>query len=378
MKKKMAIVVSSPMTVKAFLQGHIDKLREKFDLSVIANCVPEELGMLDKSVRIIPVPVERKISITRDLKALWILYRLFRLEKFDVVHSVTPKAGLLAMSAGFLARVKYRIHTFTGQVWATKTGGKRTVLKCFDKILAALTTSAFVDSPSQREFLIKEKVVSAGKSKVLADGSISGVDIERFSAAPETRKRIRGELGIGENQVVFIFLGRLNLDKGVMDLVAAFSKIIAGRDVILLIAGPDEAGIKEKMLEALGEEQKRLIFVGYTSRPEDYMNAADVFCLPSYREGFGSVVIEAAAVGIPAVGSNIYGVSDAIADGLTGFLHEAGNPDDLAAKMAELADNPELRTQFGQNARRRAEELFPSERLSDALLEEYIKLLDIK
>lgn len=359
------------MTVNAFLQQPIRRLSEVYDVHVALNLSPgESLSGLDEVVTVWPVAIERKITPWRDLMALWRLFRLFRRHRFRLVHSVTPKAGLLAMLAAFLAGVDIRIHTFTGQVWATRRGIARRVLKGMDRLIALLGTYALVDSASQRQFLLDEGVLGVSRSGVLAEGSISGVDTAQFRPDAEARKRVRGGLGIAEADTVFLFLGRLNRDKGVLDLAAAFAGM-HDESAHLLVVGPDEENIGQRMLELLGPHAGKAHFVGFASRPEEYMAAADVLCLPSYREGFGSVIIEAAAVGVPAIGSRIYGVVDAIREGYSGLLFEARDIGGLCAAMKKLSANRELRLQLGVQARERARNVFSSEKLAAAWLEFY-------
>lgn len=359
------------MTVNAFLQQPVRRLSEVYDVHVALNLEPgESLGSLDDAVTVLPVAIERKIAPWRDLLALWRLFKLFRRHRFRLIHSVTPKAGLLAMLAAFLAGVEVRIHTFTGQVWATRRGIARRALKSMDRLIALLGTYALVDSASQRQFLLDEGVLSISKSGVLAEGSISGVDTTRFRPDAEARKRIRDELKIIEADTVFLFLGRLNRDKGVLDLAAAFAGM-HDDSAHLLVVGPDEENIGQRMLELLGPRAGKAHFVGFASRPEEYMAAADVLCLPSYREGFGSVVIEAAAAGIPAIGSRIYGVVDAIRENYSGLLFEARDVDGLRTAMKELSADRELRLRLGMQARERAVNVFSSEKLAAAWLEFY-------
>lgn len=359
------------MTVHAFLQQPVRRLSEIYDVHLALNLhFDDSLAGLEDLVTVLPVSIERKIAPWHDLLALWQLIVLFRHHQFELVHSVTPKAGLLAMLAAFLAGVDIRIHTFTGQVWATRRGIARRALKSMDRLIALLGTYALVDSASQRQFLLDEGVLSVSKSGVLAEGSISGVDTAKFRPDAEARKRVRDGLGIVEADTVFLFLGRLNRDKGVLDLAAAFARV-HDDSVHLLVVGPDEENIGKCMLELLGSHAKKVHFVGFASNPEEYMAAADVLCLPSYREGFGSVIIEAAAVGVPAIGSRIYGVVDAIRDGYSGLLFEARDIDGLYVAMKKLSTNRELRLQLGVQARERAGNIFSSEKLAAAWLEFY-------
>ncbi len=323
-------------------------------------------------VNVIAIAIERKISPLRDLAAVSALYRLFRKQKFDAVHSIMPKAGLLSMIAAFWAGVPVRMHTFTGQVWATRRSFGRWFLKQLDKLLAGTATHILVDSHSQRDFLIREGVVSRGKSSVIANGSICGVDTERFSPDQRVKALIRERFTIREDETLFLFLGRLTLDKGLIDLAKAFAGLCkTEKEAHLVIAGPDEEGIKSVILEVCKRCGKKIHFEGFTNVPEQYMAAADVFCLPSYREGFGQVVVEAASSGIPSIGTRIYGIIDAIEDGTTGFLYPPGDADALMYLMHKMCENTQLRETMGENARERAVNLFDQKVVTTAFLEYY-------
>jgi glycosyltransferase involved in cell wall biosynthesis len=272
--------------------------------------------------------------------------------------------------AGFLVRVPIRIHTFTGQVWATRKGLSRRILKQADRLIASLATNILVDSFSQKAFLIRESVVSESKANVLANGSICGVDTERFCFDEDARLEIRSREGIRENDIVFLYVGRLNKDKGLLDLARAYSIVRREYDnVHLIIVGPDEENIPFRMKEICGSCSDNLHFIGYANVPEHYMSAADVICLPSYREGFGNVIIEGACVGIPAIGSRIYGITDAIDEGVTGLMYEVGDAEALSRKMKILLDSPALMKKMGEVARNRAIRYFSRETLTSAMIE---------
>jgi glycosyltransferase involved in cell wall biosynthesis len=368
--KSVCLVVSSPITVKAFLTDHIDALSEHYQVCLVLNIAKgDSIPGLNAKVEVVAAPIVRNISVLRDLHALLFLVSLFSRRKFDAVHSITPKAGLLAALSGTIARIPVRIHTFTGQVWVTRAVLARFVLKTLDKALARMATHVLMDSPSQRDFLVREGVVSEKKSRVLANGSICGVDTFRFRPDPESRNRIRQRLGIAEDDVVFLYVGRLKIDKGVMDLAQSFTRLAMDYGKTwLLIVGPDEEGLQPRIQEICSSVANRLRLVDLTTAPQEYMAAADVLCLPSYREGFGSVIIEAASVGIPAVASNIYGITDAIEASVTGLLHVAGDVADLQSKMKQMMDNQESRTRMGTNARLRAGQSFSRELVTSALL----------
>jgi glycosyltransferase involved in cell wall biosynthesis len=380
-KHRICISVASDATIRSFLLDQISGLAQKYDVTVMANTddfsflnVMQDAGQ--GRVEGVRNHIQRKISMLHDVGALVHLVRFFRQKRFDVVHSVTPKAGLLSMVAARLAGVPIRVHTFTGQVWATRTGMSRRGLRVLDMVTARAATNILVDSSSQREFLIGQRVVTSHTSRVLAHGSISGVDTIRFRPSMEKRVRIRQQLKILETGIVLLYLGRMNRDKGVIDLAEAFNQLSLQRnDVFLLLVGPDEANIIPQVLEITQATQDRVRCMAYTDAPEDYMAAADVFCLPSYREGFGTVIIEAGAVGIPCVASRIYGVTDAVEENVTGLLHEAGNVSELASRLLQMVVDVEQRQAMGARARRRAIRDFDKAQVTCALLDYYEGLL---
>lgn len=375
--KKICFVVSSPMSAVAFLSPHLQALKDSYSLSMVANT--SEPGLLRRhglNLNITSVGIERTIRPVRDLIALFVLYRLFRRKRFNAVHSLTPKAGLLTMLAAWLARVPVRVHWFTGQVWATKTGLGRWGLKQADRLIAALATHALVDSHSQRDFLVGERVVSSARAEVLAEGSVCGVDSERFHPDDEARSIVRRELNIPNEAVLVLYLGRLNRDKGIADLAAAFAKLAPRQPHLwLLLVGPDEEGMQARVREACAPWLDRVRFVGFTDQPERYMATADVFCLPSYREGFGSSVIEAAACAVPAVASRVYGLTDAVLEGETGFLHPPGDVTAMATLIERLVGDTALCQKMGKAARERVVRDFNQARLTEALRLFYGKVL---
>ena len=283
-----------------------------------------------------------------------------------------PKSGLLSMLAANAASITNRFHTFTGQVWAVKKGVPRFVLKLMDRVLVLSSSCVLADSESQRRFLIDHGVVKESSIYVLGDGSIAGVDLARFSFSADVRSSVRKQLLISADAVVFLFVGRLTRDKGLLELVSAFANVAAeNENVHLIIVGPDEDDISTDMQDMACGFSQRMHSIGFTDRPEDYMNASDVFCLPSYREGFGSVIIEAAAIGLPAIASNIYGVTDAIEDAKTGVLCEAGSVEELKSAMSKIVADDDFRLTMGAAAKLRAQEKFSERRVTNALLDFY-------
>lgn len=374
--KKLCYVATIPAVVHAFLRGHIQAAAEKYQVTVICNSADKHL--LDGlNARLILLPIERKPSPWKDALILFQLIKLFRRERFDIVHSHMPKTGLLGMLAAWLAGVPIRINTCHGEVWATRRGWRRTVLKLLDQLVGSLATDVLVVSPSQRDFLINEGVLPPGKARVIGAGSICGVNPLRFHSDPEARRAMRDELGIAQNTKVILFVGRLNRDKGMLDLAAAFEAIVVQHsNVELLLVGAEEDVPFVRIQEICHVGRERLHYVRFTATPERYMTTADIFCLPSYREGFGMTIIEAAACGVPAVASRIYGITDAVDDGKTGLLFPAGDVAALTQALLKLLEDRDLRQQMGEAARVRALELFSGQKVVGEMLALYGELLD--
>jgi glycosyltransferase involved in cell wall biosynthesis len=315
--------------------------------------------------------ITRKPSLISDLNALINIYKLIISIKPNVVHTISPKAGFLGALASFFAFTPIRIHTFTGQVWVNKKGLIRLILKSFDQIISLLCSHVLADSASQKEFLIQHGVVKVGKISVLGNGSICGVDQGRFSRNYEVRKKLREEYFIGESDLVFLFMGRLNRDKGVYDLLQAFQKLNSSVKVWLLLVGVCE---DEQLLKTLQGADKRIIYQRYSSTPENYYWMADVLCLPSYREGFGNVIIEGAAASLPCMASRIYGITDAVEEGYSGLLHEVGKVEEIRRCLEFWMEDAKNIADMGNYARQRAFEKFSTRYLIQEFLQMYRKL----
>lgn len=356
------------MTVSVFLRAHIERLAADYDVFVVSD-FSAGAANVPPSVTCLSVPLSREILIGKDILGLRALHALFVRYRFEVVLSVTPKAGLLAMVAAFLTRVPCRIHWFTGQVWVTRKGFARGVLKSADRLIARLASSLLADSPSQRDFLVEQGVVPGNKISVIGDGSICGVDTDCFCPNEEARQHVRTSFGIPAEATVVLYLGRLNLDKGLHELACAM-EVLGERlpTVHWLFVGPDEDSIVNELRRASHGFSDRAHFQGFTVQPEQFMAAADLFCLPSYREGFGSSILEAASVGIPGVATRIYGLTDAVEEGVTGLLVPPRDAEALKDALALLLENVDLREAMGRAARARAVERFGVARIVEGLV----------
>ncbi|RMH41570.1 MAG: glycosyltransferase family 1 protein [Gammaproteobacteria bacterium] len=367
----------------AHLKSQIEHLSKCGADVIVVSSDGTEMKVFEGIERVytFPVNIARDISPFSDLSALFRLFKLFRNKRIHIVHTTTPKAGVLAALAAWAARVPIRLHTFTGQPWVSMTGVKAWLARLSDKLIGVMNTKCYADSFGQMKYLISERIVKKGKITVLGDGSLGGVDLERFDPnrfSVEERQSIRKSLGIPFSAPVLLFVGRITRDKGVYELLRAFSEIKDQRkDLHLVLVGNFDSGsgaggaISPDDVSNYPDTH----IVDYTYEPERYYAISDILCLPSYREGFGTVVIEAAAMGVPAIGTRIYGLSDAIVDEETGLLVEARDVRALVEAIQRLLNDAELRSRMGRAAMARARVLFNAKRINKLIEEEYLHLL---
>jgi glycosyltransferase involved in cell wall biosynthesis len=356
--KHIALVSTVPYFMVSQLSAHIRYLLSLGMQVTLITSPGEELKQLQAvdDLTVITMNIPRKLEPWRDLNALFKLFLIFRKSSFDILHSTTPKAGLLCALAARMAKVPVRLHTFTGQIWTTRSGFTKSMLQFMDKIIVRLNTHCYTDSYSQLKLLVETGIATDNCISSYGSGSLAGVDLERFSPnrfSEYERTKLRNIIGLTEGAIVFTFVGRITRDKGVYELLSAFESIYAKYPKAeLLMLGPvdDESGAT--FLDTI-EAEKNIHRLGYVSQPEEYLAISDVLCLPSYREGFGTVVIEAAAMGVPAIGTNISGLVDAIADGETGLLVPPRDIKSLAQAMETLVCDPGLLQQMKKAAKER-------------------------
>lgn len=378
---KIAIVTSVPFFLVTNLKQQIKYLHSAgMDITLISS-EGAQLSQLKFGDRLnhIVVGIEREPAPIRDIIALFRLILIFRKHRFKIVHTTTPKAGLLAVIAGIIAGIKIRLHTFTGQRWVTMRGMSKKIVKNSDRIIGILNTRCYADSKSQMEFLVSEKVISSNKISVLGEGSLAGVDTEHFRRdciGSNQKELLRSSLGLETNSVVLIFIGRVTRDKGIVELMEAFGALRdRGLAVELLLIGPVEARGDAAIQKAI-EPRAGLHTLGYRDDPESYMAISDILCLPSYREGFGTVVIEAAAMGIPTLGTRIPGLVDAVVDGVTGLLVPRANSRELEKGLSKLIQDQALRSRLGEAARLRCLQEYDANIVNTLLVGEYTGFME--
>ena len=375
--KTICFVATTPFAVNVFLKDHLLGLAKNYKVVLCVNLGAFRLSNeIAEKVTVIDLAIQRKVSIYQDIKTLIRLTRIIVTNSPSVVHTLTPKAGLLGMLAARISGVPTRCHTFTGQVWVTKALLSRYLLKKLDRFIATIASHVFVDSDSQRNLLYREKIAKDGTVDMLGNGSMSGVDLTRFQPDANIRREKRREVGSSDEACVYLFMGRLTRDKGILDLLTAFKEIaFETSNVELWIVGPDEENLKTDFGNELTNGGLTIRWFGHTPNPQVMMASADILLLPSYREGFGSVIIEAAACEVPAIAYRIDGVVDAIEDGRTGILVDVGDVRLFACAMKRLAIDESFRARLGRQARFRAQQQFNSELVAAAWIDFYRKVL---
>lgn len=373
-KIKVARVSTVPFFIDSQLGGQLQQLIDK-EMEVTAVASDGDWTRLQKIVglKCVKINISRAPSLIKDVISIIDLFKLFKKSGFDIVHSTTPKAGLVCAVASKLARTQVRLHTFTGQTWATKQGLVRQVLKLIDKVILMLMTQCYADSESQKQFLIAEGIGGDKSIKVLGQGSLAGVDMKRFEYIVWESKEaeIKAELEIGDNDFVMTFIGRLTRDKGIFELIEAFN-ILRQRydDIHLLLVGPCENNESVTYTK-----HPNIHVIGETKVPEKYLAISNLLCLPSYREGFGTVVIEAAAMKVPTIGSNIVGLTDAIDNKITGVLVKPKDVEALTLEIEKLIVDKGHCNELGQKAYERCKLNFESQKVGQMVIGEYFEQL---
>lgn len=375
-KKKIIRAVTVAQSIGFFVEM-IPTLNQK-EIEVVALSSPgKELDDLrEKGVPTIVVPMERHISIFKDMKALMALVKVFRREKPDMVHSMTPKAGLLCMLAAKMAHVPVRVHTFTGLVWSTAKGLKRRILMLTDWLTCACATHVIPEGEGVKADL--QHHITRKPMKVLGYGNVMGVDMERFSLRPEIVDAAKGLRS--RNLFTFLYVGRIVSDKGVNELVDAFGKLHAlNPHCRLVLVGKMEENLDplkpstlKKMLalkgiRAVGEKRNDELIAWYA--------ASDCFVLPSYREGFPNTVLEAGAMGLPSIVTDINGSREIVENGKNGIIIPPKDENALIEAMQQMLDNDSKRDSMATAARPMIASRFEKSFVQQCLLDFYHDIL---
>ena len=374
-KKKIIRATTVPTSLETFCKDMLRELNQRYEIVAVSSPLPElEVVATREGVRTIAVKMERRISLKRDIVSLWQMYKVMRRERPWMVHSMTPKAGLMCMGAAWLARVPRRVHTFTGLVWPTATGLNRMILKTTDRILCACATHIIPEGNGVKNDLINGKITRK-PMKVLANGNVRGIELDHYRRTAEVEEeaaKIRKE-GV----LTFVFIGRLVRDKGIHELVEAFVRLNKENPHTRLVL----VGRTEAELDPLNEETQHIInthdaieAVGSQNDVRPWLAASDVLAFPSYREGFPNVVIEAGAMGLPSIVTNINGCNEIIIPGENGLIIPPRDADALYEAMKEMCENDEKRVYLTKNARESVASRFDCQIVRRALYDFYASL----
>lgn len=382
MKPKLIRITTVPQSLKGLLKGQLRFMSSNgYDVIGVSssgdalNDVKQNEG-----VKTISVEMTRTISPFKDLKALFQLIKLFWKEKPQIVHTHTPKAGLLGMMAAKMIGVPHRLHTVAGMPLTVATGKKRKLLNFIERLTYSCATKVYPNSYGLEQIILNEKFTTKSKLKVIGNGSSNGIDTSQFdpnSISEEIIKKLRRELSIAENDFVFLFVGRVVKDKGINELVSAFNKIYTKLQNPHLVL----VGNFERNLDPLNADTEELInnhsnihAVGYKTNIIDYFAMANVLTFPSYREGFPNVVMQAAAMQLNCIVSDINGCNEIITNGENGWIVPVKDIDCLANYMQWCLDNKDKSSQMGLNSRNLMIEKYERKFVWYEILKEYKSL----
>lgn len=332
---KIIRATTVPQSLDAFCNGMLRELSEKYEVVGVSSPgkALEDIALCE-GIRTIAVPMERHISLKNDIVSLWNMIKVFRLEKPTMVHSMTPKAGMICMVAAWLTRVPVRVHTFTGLVWPTATGVKRKILMATDWLTCACATHIIPEGVGVKNDLLNNDITQK-TMKVLGYGNVRGVDMVYYSRRYEVMdlaKKIRDD-----SKFTFVFVGRIVRDKGINELCEAFEKLKESHTSVRLLL----VGRFEDELNPVSDKTRNIInnddsieAVGEKSGDEllAYYAAADCFVMPSYREGFPNTVLEAGAMELPSIVTDINGSREII-------TNLSGNATNIIYDKVQLRDN---------------------------------------
>ncbi|WP_109300652.1 glycosyltransferase family 4 protein [Aquimarina sp. AU474] len=379
---KIIRVTTIPKSLGGLLKGQLKFMSQYYEVIGISGKGEGRLERVsqEEGVQVIPIEMTRKITPIQDLKAVYELYKVFRKEKPEIVHSHTPKAGTLAMLAAKLARVPHRLHTIAGLPLLEATGAKRTLLDVVEKITYGCATMIYPNSFGLKDIILQNKYTTQKKLKVIANGSSNGIDTSFFDPALYTKEdnlKLREELQISTTDKVIIYVGRLVKDKGINELVNAFKKISFEDDTVKLLL----VGIYEKDLDPLLpeieseiENNPNIIFVGWQNDVRPYFAISDILGFPSYREGFPNVVMQAASMGLASIVTDINGCNEIITKDDNGIIIPAKDTEALFESIQKLTKDNMFRLKLAGNARESITKRYECKHVWEELLKEYQSL----
>lgn len=384
-KPKLLRIATVATSLDILLKGQLRFLQGHFEVKALSG-LDDQLVMVQKreGVEVIDLPMSRKINIVNDIVSFFRLYYAFRKEKPTIVHSITPKAGLLSMTAAWIARVPIRMHTFTGLVFPTQKGLMKKLFITTDKLVCQMATHVYPEGQGVKNDLISNKITNK-PLKVLANGNVNGIDTEYFNSIHFTdidNQILRKKLNIQPQDFIFVFVGRLVGDKGINELVSAFIEISIKsiNETKLVLVGSYEHDLDHLSINTLDaiNDNANIITTGFQEDIRPFLAISDVFVFPSYREGFPNVVMQAGAMNLPCIVTDISGCNEIIEENNNGIIILPQDTSALLKAMQHLIDNPSFRQSLTQNARQIIVSRYEQKLVWEALLAEYQLLLKEK
>ena len=363
-------------SLNTFCRGTLRRLANTYDVVAVSTPDDELREMAQREgIRVIGVPMRRPIAPLSDIVSLWRLIRVFRRERPTMVHSITPKAGLLSMIAAWVCRVPVRLHTFTGLVFPTAMGLKQRILMLTDRITCACATHIVPEGEGVKADLISYNITRK-PLQVLGYGNVRGVDMQHYSRTSEVMTAAQS---ISRSDVfTFVFVGRVVRDKGINELVEAFVRLHQAEPATRLIL----VGWFEDNLDPVSDQTKQDIercdaieAVGSQSDVRPWLAAADALVFPSYREGFPNVVLEAGALDLPSIVTDINGSREIIVHGKNGVIVPPRNAQALLQAMTQFVQNPQATQAMAANARKMIASRFEKSFVEQCLFDYYKEIL---
>jgi glycosyltransferase involved in cell wall biosynthesis len=383
MNKKLVRITTVPMSLKYLLKGQMSFMSEKgYNVIMISSDGKDLKEVIDaEECNHFIIPLTRKITLLKDLYAVCKLLILLRQQKPDVVHTHTPKAGIIGMLASYLAKVPIRLHTVAGLPLMEVSGLKRRILNFVEKLTYKCATNVYPNSNGLKNIIIDNRLVNKEKLKVIGNGSSNGIDTSYFNPelfSIEENAVLKTNLGIKKTDFVFIFVGRIVSDKGINELVEAFDKIsLVEENIKLLLVGPfeDELDPLQKKTNRLINNNDKIILVGYQNDVRPYFSISDCLVFPSYREGFPNVVMQAGAMELPSIVSDINGCNEIIENNKNGLIVPVKNTKVIFDAMMKICSDKNLFMKLKLNSRFLIKKKYEREFFWTSLLKEYNDLL---
>lgn len=381
MKPKLVRITTIPESLDKLLEGQLRYMNQYFEVIAISSPGEKLFEVAKKeNVKVFGLEMTRKITPFKDLVAIGKLYKFLLKEKPAIVHTHTPKAGMVGMVAAKLANIPNRLHTVAGLPLMEARGLKRRILNLVEKFTYKIATKIYPNSNGLKEYILQHKFCKEDKIKVIGNGSSNGINIDYFDPkliSEEQKKILKNELNIKNEDFVFIFIGRLVGDKGINELIEAFITIEAKTEIKLILVGDFEDSLdplKEKTKKTI-QHSSNIILTGFQKDVRPYLTIANCFVFPSYREGFPNVVMQAGAMGIPCIVSDINGCNEIISNYDNGLIVPSKNTEELAKTMELILTNSTIRLNLTINSRENLKKKYDQRLFWENLLSQYKSLL---